>query len=165
MTDRPATTPVGIAMELAHAWEVRCKEAESLLVEARELCGMACDDEDIASRLDAYIERHNLANVPTPPGKDAKGDECAREAPVVAGACAQVADRPDELRGVKRSDSFERHARKASVFHIMYGYSLGATADETRAWRALCARYINGEIDDVPLTLNAFREYNHPKEQ
>jgi hypothetical protein len=48
--------------------------------------------------------------------------------------------------------------RKNQVFHILYGGSPDATAVELEQWRAMCARYINGEIDSAPLTLQEFRE-------
>lgn len=58
-----------------------------------------------------------------------------------------------------------RAQRKALVFHIMYGRATDATEDETREWRALCARYINGELVDPPLTLPAFRDHPTQKEK
>lgn len=54
-----------------------------------------------------------------------------------------------------------RYKRKGHVFHIMYGRALGATDEEMVAWRTQAARYINGEVDQVPMTLAAFRALNH----
>lgn len=56
-------------------------------------------------------------------------------------------------------DDFARQTRKARVFPIMYGTYLGATQDEMREWRKMCAEYINGkrEYADTPLTLTEFR--------
>lgn len=52
----------------------------------------------------------------------------------------------------------ERHIRKQRVFHIMYGAYPQATPDEMEKWRGLAAQYISGEIENVPMTIEAFRK-------
>lgn len=61
-------------------------------------------------------------------------------------------------------DPPDRYRRKGLVFHIMYGRALGATDEETVAWRTVATRYINGETDQVPATLQALREYRRTHE-
>jgi hypothetical protein len=53
---------------------------------------------------------------------------------------------------------YQRTARKSAVFHIMYGYHPRATFAEMNLWRGWAARYINGEVDDVPLDLDSLRK-------
>lgn len=53
-----------------------------------------------------------------------------------------------------------RSDRKAIVFHIMYGTFPGATVDEMKDWRLLCAEYINGVSNIIPpLSLAGFRRW------
>lgn len=51
----------------------------------------------------------------------------------------------------------DRWERKQVVFPILYGGYRDATPEEMHRWRGLCAQFIKGEIDDVPLTLEQFR--------
>jgi hypothetical protein len=53
----------------------------------------------------------------------------------------------------------ERQLRKQLVFPIMYGWHAGATPDEVIEWRSVAADFINHKRVDVPLTLEAFREW------
>jgi len=50
-----------------------------------------------------------------------------------------------------------RQQRKDAVFLIMYGWFPNATENEMRRWRGMAAQFVNGERDDLPLTLAALR--------
>jgi hypothetical protein len=51
----------------------------------------------------------------------------------------------------------KRQARKAMVFHIMYGTFSGASVEEMAEWRYRCAHFINGLTDSYPTTLEELR--------
>jgi hypothetical protein len=57
--------------------------------------------------------------------------------------------------------TLNEHARKAAVFHVMYGTFPAANEAEMRDWRRICAEFINGERPTFPDTLEAYRSQVH----
>ena len=51
-----------------------------------------------------------------------------------------------------------RRHRKNETFNIRFGWYTGASEEEMEAWREICVDYINGDRNDFPRTLEAFRK-------